>query len=221
MARKPGAKQASPDPMKADPGPAVIAAAMRLAAEKAWGDIPLAEIAAAAGLSLIELYRLFPSKLAILDALARQADAAVLAAPADAADSPRDRLFDVLMRRFDALRPSRDGLKRIARDLGRLQLDALPAGLALPRSMRWMLEAGGIPATGLRGALRARVLSVAYLAAFRVFLEDDSADLTRTMAALDRALRRAEPLLGLSQGAGGDAPPPESTAADAAPQQAP
>jgi len=207
MARKPGAAQAPEDP-----SPAIIAATLKLAAEKPWSEIPLAEIAAAAGLSLIELYRLFPSKLAILDALARQIDAAVLTAPADASDTPRDRLFDVLMRRFDALLPYRDGLKRIARDVGRLQLEALPAGLALPRSMGWMLEAASIPAAGLRGALRSRVLSVAYLAAFRAFLDDDSADLTRTMAALDRALRRAEPLLGLGQAA------PEE---DAAPQQAP
>lgn len=207
MARKPGAKQAPADPVAV-----IITATLKLAAEKAWSEIPLAEIAAAAGLSLIELYRLFPSKLAILDALARQIDAAVLAAPADAADTPRDRLFDVLMRRFDALLPYREGLKRIARDVGRLQLDALPAGLALPRSMGWMLEAASIPAAGLRGALRARVLGFAYLAGFRVFLEDDSADLTRTMAALDRALRRAEPLLGL---------PKSSDEEDAAPQQAP
>jgi AcrR family transcriptional regulator len=209
MARKPGAEQAPPDP-----SPTIIAATMKLAAEKAWSDIPLAEIATASGLSLIDLYRLFPSKLAILDALARQVDAAVLAAPADAGDTPRDRLFDVLMRRFDALLPFRDGLKRIARDLGRLQFEALPAGLALPRSMGWMLEAASIPAAGLRGALRSRVLSVAYLAAFKTFLEDDSADLTRTMASLDRALRRAEPLLGLQQ-------PAEAPTEDAAPQQAP
>ena len=212
MARKPRAEDAP-----ADPVPAIIAATLQLAAEKPWSEIPLAEIAAASGLSLIELYRLFPSKLAILDALARRTDAAVLAAPADADDAPRDRLFDVLMRRFDALLPYRDGLKRIARDLGRLQLEALPAGLALPRSMGWMLEAAGIPAAGLRGALRSRVLGVAYLAAFRVFLEDDSADLTRTMAALDRALRRAEPLLGLARAAEAEAASPE----DVAPQQAP
>jgi AcrR family transcriptional regulator len=207
MARKPRAEEAP-----ADPVPAIIAATLQLAAEKAWSEIPLAEIAAAAGLSLIEFYRLFPSKLAILDALARRTDATVLAVPGDADDPPRDRLFDVLMRRFDALLPYRAGLKRMARDLGRLQLDVLPAGLALPRSMGWMLEAAGIPAAGLRGALRVRVLGVAYLAAFRVFLEDDSADLTRTMAALDRALRRAEPLLGLPRAAESEAAPAEPAA---------
>lgn len=185
---------------------------MRLAAERPWSEIPLADIAAASGTTLIELYRVFPSKPAILAALARQADAAVLGQPVDLGDLPRDRLFDALMRRFDALRPSRPALKRIAGELGRLRLDALPALAALPRSMAWMLEAAGIPASGLRGALRARVLGFAYLSTFRTFLEDDSADLARTMAALDRALRRAEPLLGLPGGAP-DAPAAEPAAA--------
>jgi AcrR family transcriptional regulator len=207
MARKPSARSAPQDP-----GPAIIAAAMRLAAERPWSEIPLAEIAAAAGLSLIELYRIFPSKPAILTALARQVDAAVLAQPVDPADLPRDRLFDVLMRRFDALRPSRPGLKRIAGDLRRLRLDALPALAALPRSMAWMLEAASIPAAGLRGALSARILGAAYLSAFRTFLEDDSTDLARTMATLDRALRRAEPLLGLPGGTA-EAEPAEPAAA--------
>ena len=206
------ARTSSAKSTRQDPGPVIIAAAMRLAAERPWSEIPLADIAAASGTTLIELYRVFPSKPAILAALARQADAAVLGQPVDLGDLPRDRLFDALMRRFDALRPSRPALKRIAGELGRLRLDALPALAALPRSMAWMLEAAGIPASGLRGALRARVLGFAYLSTFRTFLEDDSADLARTMAALDRALRRAEPLLGLPGGAP-DAPAAEPAAA--------
>jgi len=78
-----------------------------------------------------------------------------------------------------------------------LQLGVLPAGFAVRNSMRWMLEAAGVSASGWRGALRIRLLGLAYLSAFRVFLDDDSGDLTRTMAALDRALRRVEPLLAL------------------------
>jgi AcrR family transcriptional regulator len=216
MAKKPTTTSAAaPDARPAeaaekravDPQAAIIAAALRLAADRSWREIPLADIAKEAGIGLIELYRLFPSKLAILDGLARQADAVVLAAPADAAEPPHDRLFDVLMRRFDALRPSREGLKRIVRDTGRLQLDALPSVFLLPRSMSWMLEAAGISATGLRGVMRARILGLAYLAAFRSFLDDDTVDLSRTMAALDRALRRLAPLLALPAAEAGDAAP--------------
>ena len=55
-----------------------------------------------------------------------------------------------------------------------------------------MLEAAGIPSDGIAGALRVKGLGVIYLMVFRVWLTDDSADLSRTMAALDARLRQAE-----------------------------
>jgi hypothetical protein len=43
-----------------------------------------------------------------------------------------------------------------------------------------------------------------YLSVLRVWLADDSADMTRTMAALDSRLRHAERWLGLAAPAGGE-----------------
>jgi hypothetical protein len=63
--------------------------------------------------------------------------------------------------------------------------------------MAWMLEAAGVSTAGLRGRLRVRALAVLYLSELRVFLRDDTEDLSKTMAALDRRLRQAEPWLGL------------------------
>ena len=57
-----------------------------------------------------------------------------------------------------------------------------------------MLEAAGISASGPFGLLRTKGLLAVWLAALRVWLADDSNDLSRTMAALDRYLRRAERL---------------------------
>lgn len=173
-----------------DPKTAVVDAAMRLAASRSWHSIALAEIAAEAGLGLIDVYRTLPSKTAILIAFARGIDAVVLATPSDQADPPRDRLFDVLMRRFEALAPYRPALKSI-------HLAALPLALRLHRSMGWMLEAAGIPASGFTGAARAKVLGAVYLATFRRFMGDEGEDLSVTMAALDQGLRRAEPFLRL------------------------
>ena len=56
-----------------------------------------------------------------------------------------------------------------------------------------------------RGRLRANLLAGLYLSVLRVFLGDDSADLTQTMAALDRRLRRAESFLGATGGGRADA----------------
>ena len=60
-------------------------------------------------------------------------------------------------------------------------------GLAL-RSQRWMLTAADIDAAGPRGLVRAQGLAMLYAAVFRTWLDDHDEGLSRTMAALDRAL---------------------------------
>jgi AcrR family transcriptional regulator len=171
----------------------VIAATLALAATKGWRDLALADIAAAAGLSLGELYAAFPSKASILGAFSVEIDRQVLAAPPpDPEESARDRLFDVVMRRFDALALHKPALAAIVRDLPSDPLAAFPTLPRLAQSMTWMLEAAGLSSAGVRGILRLKGLAAIYLSTFRVWLTDDSPDQARTMAALDRGLRRAE-----------------------------
>jgi AcrR family transcriptional regulator len=172
----------------------IIDAALALIPTEGWRRLSLAAIAAEAGLPLVSVYRAFGSKAAILAGFSRRIDEAVLAEPvaADADERPRERLFDLLMRRFDALRPYRPVIEVLRRELPCDPAAALCSGASLLRSMRWMLEAGGVATTGLRGALALKLTTASYLAAMRVFERDDSADLGRTMAALDRALQRIE-----------------------------
>ncbi|SMF46122.1 transcriptional regulator, TetR family [Tistlia consotensis] len=185
---------------RTDPEQAAIEAALKLAAERGWRALGLADIAEAAGLSLAELHPRLGSKQALLDAFARRVDAEVLAEAApDAGESARDRLFDVLMRRFDALQPHRLALGNILQDQLRAPGEALCSLAQLGRSMAWMLAAAGIPSEGLAGLLRVKGLAAIYLATLRVFLRDDSADLSKTMAALDGYLRRVEWLAGRLQ----------------------
>ena len=187
---------------KADIPGHVIDTAMKLAAERGWRDLSLAEIADAAKLPLSKVYPVFPSKTAILGAFSRQIDAAVLAATeleageleageAGAREGgAHDRLFDTLMRRFDALRPYREALGNIVCAEAGDPVSALCGLCRLGRSMACMLEAARLSATGLRGALGVKALGLAYLATLRVFLRDDSPDMAATMAALDRNLSR-------------------------------
>jgi len=196
MARKAGAKgrrgrRAAPP---GDAEGAAIAAALRLAAEKGWSRVSLAEVAEASGLKMSELYARFPSKQAILDGLGRRIDREVLeAVDVEAPEgSARDRLFDVLMRRFDALDAHRDGLKAVLKATSCDPLALVCGAFGLRRSMAAMLEAAGLSASGVVGLLRIKGLSAVYLMALRAWLGDDSADKAHTMAVLDRALRRAE-----------------------------
>ncbi len=176
------------------PADLMVDAALALAAERPWREISLREIAEASGLPFAEAYRHCPSKQSLLGAFLRRIDAAVLAEGpvSEAEGSARDRLFDVLMRRFDALQPYRKALASILLDQPRDPVSAL-AGLAgLQRSMGWMLETAGLDAGGLRGQVRTQGLTLIYLATLRTWLRDDSLDLAKTMAALDGYLRRVE-----------------------------
>ena len=197
MARKTSSSKTSSSKPVADVEEAVVTAALNLAADRSWSRLALADIATAAGVSLADLYMAFPSKGAILTTFSRRLDAAMVAAPAEAEAEARDRLFEVMMRRFDLLAPYKAGLRGLAHDARRARIDVLPLVCRLPRSLRWMLEAAGIATGGLKGAIRVRMLGLAYLATLRVWLEDDSPDLARTMASLDRALKRAAPFMGL------------------------
>ena len=188
---------------RADAEGRLVDAALRLAARQGWRSSGVAAIAAEAGLPLDQAYAACPTRLAILAAFHRRIDRAALAGPASESEaSGRDRLFDLLMRRFDALQPHKAALRAILRDsIG--DPAALLDAPAVLRSMTWMLEAAGVSAAGWRGGLRTQLLAGLYLLVLRDFLDDDSADLAKTMAALDRRLRRAQSLLGIAGAASG------------------
>ncbi len=180
-----------------DPRPRVVDAALKLAAAKGWRRVSLAEIAAGARLSLAQLHDLYRGKPMILAACLRHFDQAALAGPKPSAkDTPRDVLFDVLMRRFDALRPHRKAVAAMLRDsIG--DPAALLGFKRLLVSMGWMLEAAGVSSAGLAGRARRKILALVYISVLFVFLNDKSEDLAKTMAALDRRLTMAQAWLGL------------------------
>jgi AcrR family transcriptional regulator len=180
----------------------LIDAALALAERQGWRRTGLAQIAAEAGLSLPEAYALHRSKRAILRAFRRRIDQAALAGAArSSGDSARERLFDLLMRRFDALKPHKAAIRAILRDS--IGHPAALFGVAhLEGSMRWMLEAAGISTGGCAGRLVVHLTTALYLSVLRVFLGDDSEDLGRTMAALDRGLRQGEQMCRFLPGRG-------------------
>ena len=115
-----------------------------MAAEQGWRSVSVAAAARAAGLPLARARERFPGRAAILLRFGRLADQAALAeAPSDG--PARDRLFDLLMRRIDALQAHRAGVLALLRALPGEPPIALLLTLATRRSMRWMLEAAGIP----------------------------------------------------------------------------
>ena len=198
MARKPkrdrkAAPAAAPPRGTSDRDKAVDAL-MALLAEHSFEAIGLAEVAGRAGLKLSQLRAEFGSTLAIFAAHMKDIDRAVLAGgDADMTEEPpRERLFDVLMRRLEALAPYKEAVRSIMRSARRNPGLAVALNVMAVRSQRWMLEAAGIGAAGPRGSLRAQGGALMFARVLGVWLNDEDAALDRTMAALDRGLASAE-----------------------------
>lgn len=174
---------------------AALDAFTKLIAEKGFADVALRDVAEAAGLGFAELYKVYPDKVSLLSAFMAKIDAEVLAATptrSDPEETARDRLFDVMMRRYDALRPYREALAAVRRASLRDPILALAVGPAVRRSMAAMLEAASISSEGLAGALRQNGLVAIHAAVSRVYDKDETSDLSKTMAALDTRLKTAE-----------------------------
>jgi AcrR family transcriptional regulator len=177
------------------PNEAALDAFLGLIAEKGFGAVSLRDVAAASGLGMAELYKLYPGKVALVSAFMARIDSEVLAgtpAELDPEETARDRLFDVMMRRYDALKSYREASSAIRRAAARDPVLALSLGPAVRRSMALMLEAAAVPSDGLAGALRRNGLMAIHYAVSRTFDRDESADLSKTMAALDGRLKSAE-----------------------------
>jgi hypothetical protein len=185
---------------------ALIGVWFTLAADSGRQFPTVVAAAQAAGLPLDRARARFPSRDSVLIRFGRQADqAALMGIPTDV--SARDKLFDVIMRRIDALQANRAGVNAVLRRLPGMPPLALLLGLATERSMRWLLDACGVSTAGIAGALRVRGLVAVWLWTVRAWQTDESMDLSTTMAALDRALGQAERAAGWLGGS--PAAPPE------------
>lgn len=171
----------------------VIKAALDLAAERPWQDVTLRDIADRATVSLAELRNDFAGKPAILAKFVRLVDDAVIAkSPGREAGQPaRDRVFDVLMTRLEVLEPYKAAIRSIVAAPG----STLAIAKTILASQAWMLHAAGIGTDGPVGRARVAGLASVYSSVLRTWLDETDVAYPRTMAALDRRLKRGEAAL--------------------------
>lgn len=176
------------------PKDVILDAALVLTDQMGWDMLTLADIAGEAGMTLADVHEHIADKTDILTLYGRRVDQKVLGvfSQTDPSAPIRDRLFDIIMERFDVLNADRAAVVSILKSF---KLDPKQMVISLPhlcRSMTWMLEAARADTTGWKGAARVAGLTAIYLKALWAWIEDDSADMAKTMKALDSALARAE-----------------------------
>ena len=116
----------------------------------------------------------YDGRIAVLEDFVRRTDERVLSAvdPDMAVEAPRERLFDVLFSRFEALGTHKQAIRNLGEAARRDLLLALELNRIVAGSMVWMMTAAGIPASGARGLARAQVLALVWARVMRVWLDD-------------------------------------------------
>jgi hypothetical protein len=171
-------------------------AALTLAASTPWREVTLLKLADSAARPISDFYG--ASLGEAVDCVEEAFDRAIgdnLEA-LDAGHSVRDRLFELIMRRFEAMEPHRAAV--IAMEAG---ADRDPTLMAAAhqrhvRCARWVLALSGLEADGMTGQARAQGLGVIIGQARMAWRGDDAGDFNKTMASLDKNLRRAEEMFG-------------------------
>lgn len=198
---------------------ALAKAALQVAAVRGWRGVSLFDLAAAAGRPIGDFYG--ASLTAAADCVEEAFDRAVgegLTAP-DASQSPRDRLFDLIMQRFEAMEPHRAAV--LAMETPGEPVALTQQHLRHVRLAEWVMALAGLDADGMAGRARAQGLAVIIAQARAAWRQDTAGDFARTMSALDKGLRRAEDLFGRFAGFESAKPDGTSAGADAGPHASP
>lgn len=162
--------------------------------EEDWADLSCTDLAFKAGVPVQEAFLAYRNRYSYVSELIRRIDRAMLESfdVSMAGEPARDRLFDVLMARFDAMQPYRPvvvSLTKAAKCDPMLMLHLM----ALSRlTGDWIMEIAQISSSGVVGFAKSRGALAAYGRAFLIWLDDDSDDLAKTMAMLDKTLKRGE-----------------------------
>ena len=168
----------------------VIKAALEISAQNGWLNVQLSDIAAKTAIDIDDIYDHFYDRTDILATYGRMLDRRILRnyQEPDAGESHRDTLFDLLMDRFEILNEDREGVCAIIRSFRYDPKQAIHLG----KSMSQLLDGAGINTNGLKGALKIAGLTAIYIKTLYVWVKDDSPDMSKTMAELDKNLGRAE-----------------------------
>ncbi|MEM9055192.1 MAG: hypothetical protein AAGB16_07695 [Pseudomonadota bacterium] len=165
-----------------------ITAALSLAAETPWADLTLKRIADKAGVSISDFHGV-ADKADLAAGMEAYFDKAMSEGSFESDETPRTRLFDVIMMRFEAMEEARDGVISYLkwRDRSLTGLTNRVTGRAA--TAHWALSCSGLDG-GKSIPLPLKITGLAWAIgkAEQSWKQETSPDLTRTMATLDSEL---------------------------------
>jgi len=172
----------------------VALSALKIAAKRPWSAVKLEEIAKATKTPLPELKKSFPGKSAVLSAIVSFIDKKsfqTVHMPGDGKSGVHDRLFEILMARFDVMQKYRASIASVAKASFHDPATASALLQAQFASMLAIMKLAGIESGGIKGVIKQAGLLLIYQTTLHRWISDDSRDMTPTMAVLGRGLGTA------------------------------
>jgi len=168
----------------------ISAAALRCAALSGWEKVTLEMVAKAAKMPVAALKRKFAAPVELVPVIAEQIDREAFSAAGEMSGTAHDVLFDLLMARFDLMQKNRKAILSIGDAARRNRILARALICANLDGVYRVIDQAKLAAPP-RPILAIGIAAI-YGTAFFAWRKDESRDMAKTMAALDRALRWAE-----------------------------
>jgi AcrR family transcriptional regulator len=185
--------------LKTDPRAKIAAAALDLAEKKGWPALTFGDIAKKAKLRLADIEKHFSDIWDIVLWILQGVEAEVEKEVSEYMGSSwRDNLMEILMTRLDIAARHRGAFVHLAQNLP--QHPGAMKRLMKPglKTVKKMMTLAGMPKSMLHPPMVA-AFSFVYLSVVHTWTKDDTADSTKTMAAIDKRLGYFETLAGYMQ----------------------
>jgi ubiquinone biosynthesis protein COQ9 len=169
----------------------VLKSALDLISEKGWKSFDVEYLSPLLSVPIQDIYEILPHKTDLLPLFHQHAEAALYSSLQQEdllATSPKERIFELFLLKFEILEPYKPGLQRLCQEIWCDPKTIVSEGKAHHDSMETLVKFAGISTEGPLGFLKTKILLGIYLATFRIWLQDPSPHMEKTMAFLDQNL---------------------------------
>lgn len=179
---------------KTDQTKSIAAAAIALAEKRGWGGVSFKDVARTAKCGTDDVTALFPDVWAIiLWHLERIEERVRLDVEEHLGQDWRDNLMEIVMLRFECAQEHRAAWTSLPEAFRKKPKKLRHFLRPFYKTMRRMLALSGLPKQQINPLLTAALGGV-YLSLIHVWMEDDTKDLAKTMAAIDKRIGIIETL---------------------------
>ena len=176
----------------------IIIQAFSLIKTLGWRSFSLTKLSKKENIPLTDLKNIFNSKDSILDEFSKMIDEEVekkISFEDFNESSTKDNLFELIMLRFELLGSYKDSLKSILSTSKNNPIILKKISKNVLNSLDFYLEVTNSYTESPKDFFKKNLIFFVYAYVFKIWLDDNSKDLSKTMAELDKLLSLSEKIL--------------------------